>query len=105
MFSYKNIWKWVLLYICIFMFIFFILGKFFFYLGSFWLNEGLVESVEDLLIEVCDVVEISGNLIVKVIILYNLGFLRLGGIIILYLRIVENLIFKLYLKYLNICIC
>lgn len=84
------------------MFIFFILGKFFFYLGSFWLNEGLVESVEDLLIEVCDVVEISGNLIVKVIILYNLGFLRLGGIIILYLRIVENLIFKLYLKYLYI---
>lgn len=81
------------------MFIFFILGKFFFYLGSFWLNEGLVESVEDLLIEVCDVVEISGNLIVKVIILYNLGFLRLGDIIILYLRIVENLIFKLYLKY------
>lgn len=84
------------------MFIFFILGKFFFYLGSFWLNEGLVESVEDLLIEVCGVVEISGNLIVKVIILYNLGFLRLGGIIILYLRIVENLIFKLYLKYLYI---
>lgn len=71
-------------------------------MGSFWLNEGLVESVEDLLIEVCDVVEISGNLIVKVIILYNLGFLRLGGIIILYLRIVENLIFKLYLKYLYI---
>lgn len=81
------------------MFIFFILGKFFFYLGSFRLNEGLVESVEDLLIEVRDVVEISGNLIVKVIILYNLGFLRLGGIIILYLRIVENLIFKLYVKY------
>lgn len=71
------------------MFISFILGKLLSHLGSLRLNEGLVESAEDLLTEARDAVETSGNLTAKATILYNLGLLRSGGITILHLRTVE----------------
>lgn len=77
----------------------FILGKLLSHLGSLRLNEGLVESAEDLLTEARDAVETSGNLTAKATILYNLGLLRSGGITILHSRTVENLTFKLHLKY------
>lgn len=86
------------------MFISFILGKLLSHLGSLRLNEGLVESAEDLLTEARDAVETSGNLTAKATILYNLGLLRSGGITILHSRTVENLTFKLHLKHLNTCI-
>lgn len=58
-----------------------ILGKLLSHLGSLRLNEGLVESAEDLLTEARDAVETSGNLTAKATIMYNLGLLRSGGII------------------------
>lgn len=58
-----------------------ILGKLLSHLGSLQLNEGLVESAEDLLTEARDAVETSGNLTAKATIMYNLGLLRSGGII------------------------
>lgn len=70
------------------MFISFILGKLLSHLGSLRLNEGLVESAEDLLTEARDAVETSGNLTAKATILYNLGLLRSGGITILHSRTV-----------------
>lgn len=80
MFSHQNTLNWVLLYISNFLFISFILGKLLSHLGSLRLNEGLVESAEDLLTEARDAVETSGNLTAKATILYNLGLLRSGGI-------------------------
>lgn len=52
-------------------------GKLLSHLGSLRLNEGLVESAEDLLTEARDAVETSGNLTAKATIMYNLGLLRM----------------------------
>lgn len=53
-----------------------ILGKLLSHLGNLRLNEGFVESAEDLLTEARDAVETSGNLTAKATIMYNLGLLR-----------------------------
>nr|XP_022299968.1 uncharacterized protein LOC111108403 isoform X2 [Crassostrea virginica] len=52
-------------------------GKLLSHLGNLRLNEGFVESAEDLLTEARDAVETSGNLTAKATIMYNLGLLRM----------------------------
>ncbi|XP_061187631.1 uncharacterized protein LOC133195719 isoform X1 [Saccostrea echinata] len=52
-------------------------GKILSHLGNLRMNEGLVDSAEDLLTEARDAVENSGNLSAKATILYNLGLLRM----------------------------
>lgn len=74
----------------------FILGKLLSHLGSLRLNEGLVESAEDLLTEARDAVETSGNLTAKATIMYNLGLLRSGSSTIVHFGVVEHLIFELH---------
>lgn len=75
-----------------------ILGKLLSHLGSLRLNEGLVESAEDLLTEARDAVETSGNLTAKATIMYNLGLLRSGGIIQFTLKNCREFDIKIVLK-------
>ncbi|XP_048741170.2 uncharacterized protein LOC125655060 isoform X3 [Ostrea edulis] len=52
-------------------------GKLLSHLGNLRMNEGLIESAEDLLMEARNAVENSGNLTAKATIMYNLGLLRM----------------------------